>query len=208
MTRRYLALGDSYTIGEGVSANERWPRQLAVAVRRAGISLGDPDIVAKTGWTTMELLAALDALSPPMRDDYALVSLLIGVNDHYRGLGVRAFREGFLRLLARAVHYAGGESSAVLVPSIPDWGVTPFAATDPRGVASIAKEIDQFNASIRDEARKAGARFVDVTSASRAALANSALLANDTLHPSSIMYREWVRLIVPEALGALGEGSR
>jgi len=202
VTRRYLALGDSYTAGEGVSAGEGWPIQLAASVREAGVPFGDPDIVAKTGWTTVELLAAIDALSPPFRDHCDLVSLLIGVNDQYRGLGARVFRDGFVKLLSRAVSYARNDPSRVLVISIPDWGVTPFAKTDPRGPLAIAKEIDEFNTLIQGEARKASARFIDVTPASREAARNRALLAVDGLHPSPLMYAEWVRLILPEAIRA------
>jgi lysophospholipase L1-like esterase len=203
VTRRYLALGDSYTIGEGVYADERWPMQLAAAAREAGVPLADPEIVAKTGWTSTELLAAIDALSPPLRTDYDLVSLLIGVNDQYRGLGARAFRTGFVRLLSRAVNYARNEAGRVLVLSIPDWGSTPFANTDPRGALAIAHEIDEFNAVIRDEARAASARFVEVTPESRKAAWEGALLAADELHPSAIMYAGWVRILLPEALRAI-----
>ena len=203
MTRRYLALGDSYTIGEGVNPNERWPMQLAAAARDAGVPLGDPEIVAKTGWTTTELLAAMDALSPPLRKNYDLVTLLIGVNDQYRGLGVLGFHAGFLKLLLRAVSYAGNESARVLVISIPDWGVTPFAKSDPRGSVAITKEIAEFNAAIRDETRAASARFVDVTLESRKAARDGTLLAADGLHPSALMYAEWVRILLPEALRAI-----
>jgi lysophospholipase L1-like esterase len=204
VTRRYLALGDSYTAGEGVNASEGWPMQLAASVRDAGVAFGDPDIVAKTGWTTAELLAAIDALSPPLRDQCDLVSLLIGVNDQYRGLGARVFRDGFVKLLSRAVSYARNEPSRVLVISIPDWGVTPFAKTDPRGAPAIAKEIDEFNTLIQGEARKASARFIDVTPASREAARDRALLAVDGLHPSPLMYAQWIRLILPEAIRASG----
>lgn len=208
MTRRFLALGDSYTIGEGVSANERWPLQLAAALCDAGIAVGTPEIVAKTGWTTAELLAAIDALSPSHRSDYDLVSLLIGVNDQYRGFGERVFRDGFVSLLSRAVGFANNEPARVLVISIPDWGVTPFASTDPRGAAAIAEEIDGFNAVIRDEARQAAVHFVDVTVASRQAASNRGLLATDGLHPSAVMYAEWVRLILPEALRSISREQR
>jgi lysophospholipase L1-like esterase len=176
--------------------------QLAASLRDAGVPLGDPDIVAKTGWTTAELLAAIDALSPPLRDHYDLVSLLIGVNDQYRGLGAHMFHDGFVELLSRAVRYARNEPSRVLVVSIPDWGVTPFAKTDPRGALAIAQEIHEFNALIQGEARKASARFIDVMPASREAAQDRALLAVDGLHPSPVMYAEWVRVILPEALRA------
>ena len=203
MTLRYLALGDSYTIGEGVNADERWPMLLAAAARTAGIPLGDPEIVARTGWTTSELLSAIDSLSPPPRRDYDLVSLLIGVNDQYRGLGMRTFRDGFVQLLSRAVMYAGDEPARVLVISIPDWGVTPFAEADPRGVLAIGNEIAEFNVLIHREAHEHGARFIDITLTSRGAAHDRALLAPDGLHPSAVMYADWARIILPEALRAV-----
>lgn len=207
MTRRFLAFGDSYTIGEGVAANERWPVQLAAAVRAVGVSVTDPLIVARTGWTTTELLAAIDRLSPSLPRRFDLASLLIGVNDQYRGLGVGTFREGFSVLLSRALTFAGGDARRVLVISIPDWGVTPFAASDPRGAAAISDEIDGFNDVAQDAARQAGAPYLDVTGVSRRAAQDRTLLAADALHPSGAMYAEWVRLILPVALRALSPRS-
>ena len=204
MTLRYLALGDSYTIGEGVNADERWPMLLAAAARTARIPLGDPEIVARTGWTTSELLSAIDSRSPPLQSNYDLVSLLIGVNDQYRRLGAYAFHAGLESLLSRAVSYARNEPARVLAISIPDWGVTPFAKADPRGALAIAKEIDEFNALIQERARTIGTSFVDVTQTSRRAARDRALLAPDGLHPSGLMYAEWVRIILPEALRAAG----
>jgi len=203
VTRRYVALGDSYTIGEGVSPSERWPALLASALRQRGVPIADPVIVARTGWTTSELLAALDAISSPLPRAFDLVSLLIGVNDQYRGLGVHAFRDGFEKLVSRALDYAGGEPRHVVVVSIPDWGVTPFAASDPRGAIAIGGEINQFNAIARDAARQADMGFVDVTPLSRQAATDRTLLAPDGLHPSGAMYASWVELLEPVALRAL-----
>ena len=204
MTRRFLALGDSYTIGEGVSAAERWPAQLVAVARSAGMALGDPQIIARTGWTTSELLAALEAVSPPPRRDFDLVSLLIGVNDQYRAHGSGAFRDGFSVLLSCAIGFAGGMAQRVVAISIPDWGVTPFAATDPRGREAIGAEIDEFNAAAQGAARQAGAAFVDVTTVSRRAAHDRTLLAADGLHPSAAMYADWATVILPIALRALG----
>jgi lysophospholipase L1-like esterase len=206
VTRRYLALGDSYTVGEGVDASERWPVQLAAAVCEAGAPLADPTFIAKTGWTAGELLAALDAISPPLSVDYDLVSLLIGVNDQYRGLTGGVFRESFLKLLSRAVNFAGGDAKRAVVVSIPDWGVTPFARSDPRGATAIAAEIDAFNAIARESTRQAGAQFVDVTALSRRAASDRTLLAGDGLHPSRDMYSLWVQTILPAALRSLKSG--
>nr|WP_325311146.1 SGNH/GDSL hydrolase family protein [Longimicrobium sp.] len=194
---RYLALGDSYTIGEGVAPEERWPTQLAAMLRARGIGVADPEIVATTGWTTDELDAGIDAAAP--RGPYTLVSLLIGVNNQYRGRPADEYRAQFRALLRRAIGFAGGDAGRVVVLSIPDWGVTPFA--EGRDRAQIAHEIDAFNAINRDAARELGARWVDVAPASR--LAPSAVVG-DGLHPSAEQYRDWAVLAFPEALAALG----
>ncbi|MBW3569878.1 MAG: SGNH/GDSL hydrolase family protein [Gemmatimonadetes bacterium] len=197
---RFLALGDSYTIGEGVDPAERWPVQLAGLLRERGIPVGDPQIIARTGWTTDELSAAIDRADP--RGPYALVTLLIGVNNQYRGRDAEEYRAQFAALLQRAIGFAGGEASRVVVLSIPDWGVTPFAAGRDR--AKIAAEIDAYNAINREEAQRAGAHWVDVTAQSREAGADAAFLVADGLHPSGRAYAEWARLALPAAVQALG----
>jgi lysophospholipase L1-like esterase len=194
---RYLALGDSYTIGEGVEAGERWPAQLAALLRARGIAVADPEIVARTGWTTDELDAAIDHAAP--RGPYALVSLLIGVNDQYRGGAAAAYRPRFAAMLRRATGFAGGEASRVVVLSIPDWGVTPFAGNRDR--ASIAAEIDAFNAAAREVTAEQGARWVDVTPTSRET--GASMLVADGLHPSGSQYAMWADLALPAALAAL-----
>ena len=181
---RFLALGDSYTIGEGVAPEERWPAQLAALMRDRGVDVGQPLIIARTGWTTDELDAGIDAVNP--QPPYALVTLLIGVNNQYRGRSAEEYRGQLRDLLRRAVHFAGDDAARVVVVSIPDWGVTPFAAGRDR--AQIAAEIDAFNAIGLDEARKAGAAFVDVTPESSRDGADPAVLAADGLHPSGRMY--------------------
>lgn len=204
MTASYLALGDSYTIGEGVAAPDRWPVQLAAALRARGTSIEEPVIVAQTGWTTAELLAALDALPFDRGRAFSLVSLLIGVNDQYRGLESKTFHANFDRLLSRAVTHADGRADHVLVLSIPDWSVTPFASRDWRSAEVIAREIETFNLELRRRAIAGGARFVDVTPCSRCAAENPALLASDGLHPSAAMYAQWTAIVLPEAVAALG----
>jgi lysophospholipase L1-like esterase len=199
---RYLALGDSYTIGESIAPAGRWPVQLAALLRRRGVAIGEPEIVARTGWTTAELAAGIDAAAP--RGPFALVSLLIGVNDQYRGGRPQDYRAGFTALLRRAIAFAGGEPGRVIVLSIPDWSVTPFAAESGRDLPRIAREIRQFNDVNREETRRAGARYVDITPVSQRALGDRALLAGDGLHPSAAMYAEWARLALPEAAAALG----
>jgi lysophospholipase L1-like esterase len=193
-----LCLGDSYTIGEGVQPGERWCDELARSLREHGVAVVSPTIVARTGWTTDELSEAIDAARPT--GPFALVTLLIGVNDQYRGRAVSEFRRRFAQLLARAVAFADDHAERVLVLSIPDWGVTPFAAGRDRW--AIAGEIDAFNKAVRDETAKTAAHFVDITPLSRSAEAKTQIVA-DGLHPSATMYAEWARLALPAALGAL-----
>ena len=199
---RYLALGDSYTIGERVEPRERWPAQLASLLRHEGLAALEPEIIARTGWTTDELMADIERAAPEGRFD--LVSLLIGVNDQYRGRDAEEYRAPFRALLERAVAFAGGEAGRVVVVSIPDWGATPFARGRDR--ARIAAEIDRFNAVNREETERTGARYVDVTGISglSGAPGAEALVAADGLHPSGAMYAEWTRRILPQALAALG----
>ncbi len=200
---RYLALGDSYTIGEGVAARDRWPVQLAAALRAGGLPVAEPEIIATTGWTTDELRAAIDASAgtPP----YALVSLLIGVNNQYRGRDLDNYRGEFAGLLATAVSMAGAEPARVVVVSIPDWGVTPFAADKGADVVRVADEIDRFNAINRELAEGAGAHWVDVTAISRGA--GRDLLVGDGLHPSAAQYAMWTARILPVARQILAGDS-
>lgn len=201
---RYLALGDSYTIGESVLTTERWPVQLAARLQAQGVRQAAPQIIARTGWTTDELLAAL-AQHPP-QGPFALVSLLIGVNNQYRGRDSEEYRQQFQQLVQMAIAYAGGQAERVLVLSIPDWGVTPFAAQLRRD--TIAAAIDQFNAIKRAETQSAGAHYVDITPLSRQAQHDLTLIAHDGLHPSGRMYTRWVELALPVALAALGQGAQ
>ena len=196
----FLALGDSYTIGEGLAASESWPAQLVPLLRARGIAIADPTILARTGWTTVELLAAIDSarLEPP----YDLVTLLIGVNDQYRGGSAADYRPRFRELLERAVALAGADAGRVIVLSIPDWSVTPFAAGRDRG--AISRAIEAFNRVGREETHlRSAPRWVDVTEASRADARDDRLLAADGLHPSAAMYAEWVRLVLPAAVQIL-----
>lgn len=194
---RFLALGDSYTIGEGVPSSDRWPMQLAALLRRDGCDIADPELVATTGWTTDELAVGIEAASPAGRFD--LVSLLIGVNNQYRGRSLDQYRDDFRDLLGQAIAFAGGEPSRVVVLSIPDWGVTPFA-TD-RDRVRIADEIDAFNAVNGEEAVLAGAHYVDITGDSRA---HPDEVMADGLHPSGAAYERWAELTLPAARAALG----
>ena len=200
---RFLALGDSYTIGESVPESDRWPVQLAGMLRERGVNVADPVIIARTGWTTDELAAGIDAAAPEGRFD--LVSLLIGVNNQYRGRDAEEYRQQFRERLSQAVRFANGDARRVIVLSIPDWGVMPFA--EGRDRARIASEIDRFNAINREETSRAGARYVDVTPVSREATRDPSLAAGDGLHPSGAQYRRWAELALPAALAALGRGE-
>jgi lysophospholipase L1-like esterase len=195
---RYLALGDSYTIGESVEASERWSNQLADFLKAGGIAT-ELTIIAKTGWTTNELWEGVQTWK--IDAPYDLVSLLIGVNNQYRGYDIDEYREQFAFLLNKAIEYTGGNPKHVIVLSIPDWGVTPFARG--RNTEQIAKDIDKFNMLNCEETEKAGAYYVDVTPISREAVNDPSLIASDGLHPSGRMYTEWAKLTYPAALEAL-----
>lgn len=196
---RFLALGDSYTCGEGVQPPEGWCWQLAALLRSDGIRMEDPEVVARTGWTTDELIDGLAAAPPD--GTFQLVSLLIGVNDQYRGRDLEGYAARFTELLEYAIRRAAGDARRVLVLSIPDWGVTPFASGHDR--ARVAREIDRFNAVNRSLAREHGAQYTDVTTISRQAGGALDMLVADQLHPSGRMYARWARLALPAAHRAL-----
>jgi lysophospholipase L1-like esterase len=193
----YLALGDSYTIGEGVEESGRWPLRLAATLRAEGIALADPRIIATTGWTTDELSAAMDAAEPLGEWDF--VSLLIGVNNQYRGRDVDDYAGEFTSLLQRAIALAGGRTGRVLVLSIPDWGVTPFARRELRSPRRIAAELDAYNAAAKDICASLGVAFVDITGTSRDGGDAADMLAADGLHPSAAMYARWAEAALPVA---------
>jgi lysophospholipase L1-like esterase len=197
---RFLALGDSYTIGESVEPSERWPTQLAARMRGDGIDLSDPVIIARTGWTTGDLLAAMDQAK--LTGKFDLVMLLIGVNNQFQGRSEEEYRQQFSELLTRAVGLAGGNVGHVVVLSIPDWSVMPFGRNF--DVKRMSGEIDRFNAICREESIGAGVGYVDVTAASRGATTRPGLVAGDGLHPSGEQYGEWVEGamgVVKEAVG-------
>ena len=194
---KYLALGDSYTIGEGVAEDGRWPAVLARALRAEGVALDDPRIIATTGWTTDELAAAIDAAEPLGEWDF--VSLLVGVNNQYRGRSLENYREEFTTLLQRAIDFARGRAERVLVLAIPDWGVTPFGTASGRDVAQIARELDAFNAAAAAICAQHGVAFVDIAPVARVRGAEAAMLAEDGLHPSAAMYALWAAQALPVA---------
>lgn len=182
----FLALGDSYTIGEAVPQNERWPELLKHLLLEKGIDITHIDIIAKTGWTTDELLKAIEERN--LQGKYTYVSLLIGVNNQYRGYDINVYKVEFERLLNIAIGYCEDKKN-VIVLSIPDWGVMPFA--DGKDRAAIALEIDAYNVANKTITAQYGIAYVDVTEISRRVETDKSLVANDDLHPSGKMYALW-----------------
>ena len=191
--KTYLALGDSYTIGESVQDSLRWPNQLVSELNQNRKKFEAATIVAQTGWTTDELAAAMDTAQ--LTPSYDYVSLLIGVNNQYRGRSIGNFETEFIQLLDRAIILGGQEGTNIFVLSIPDWGVMPFA--EGRDRLQIAQEIDQFNSVIQAVCRDKNIVYFDITAISREATTNALLVAQDGLHPSGTMYARWVSTVLP-----------
>lgn len=200
---RFLALGDSYTIGESVLAKERWPVVLTEKLEAEKIFFQSPEIIAVTGWTSDELLDGIKKAQP--KGSYDLVSLLIGVNNQYRGGSEKIYAKEFKLLLQKAIAFAGGDSKKVFVLSIPDWGVMPFA--EGRDQYKISLEIDSFNQINRKITSELKVAYVDITPISREARKNKSLGAKDGLHPSGKMYRLWVDLMFPTVSNILNPSS-
>lgn len=197
----YLALGDSYTIGESVPMESNFPHQLAARLNHEGLDVGLPRIIAKTGWTTSELQAAIKAAA--LKQKFGLVTLLIGVNNQYRGESLNIYRKEFKELLQTALDFANGDKTHVFVVSIPDWGVTPYGLNSGRSQLTIASEIDAFNAINKEETLALGVNYTDITAASRKALSDASLVAADGLHYSAKMHAEWVANLLPAVVKAL-----
>lgn len=187
---RFLALGDSYTIGESVKKGKRWPEQLSDKLKQDSIKL-KPTIVATTGWTTDELLSGI-VKSDDIKGKYDLVSLLIGVNNQYRGYNEEQYEKEFKVLLDRAIEFADGNPHHVFVVSIPDYGVTPFVEEKGMDPQKIGDELDSYNAIAQKIATLRDISFIDITGISRKAKDNPELIASDGLHPSGEMYKLWV----------------
>jgi lysophospholipase L1-like esterase len=187
----YLALGDSYTIGEGVGLEDRYPMQLVREWNKsAKIPFSTPLIIAKTGWTVDELEAGIQA-TPTAAEGYDLVTLLIGVNNQYRGRSVESFAVDFEKMLQRAIAFAKGKKSRVIVISIPDWGVTPFA--EQKGVEpnQVAKAIDAYNRTKKEICEKQGIKLIDITDDYRMDGGLPEGVVEDQLHPSKLIYGQW-----------------
>lgn len=191
-TLSYLALGDSYTIGEGVELSDRYPMQLVQEWNRtAKKPFPSPLIIAKTGWTVDELEAGIQA-TPTAAEGYDLVTLLIGVNNQYRGRSVESFAVDFEKMLQRAISFARGKKKRVVVLSIPDWGVTPFAISKGVDPAQVAAGIDAYNETKKAICAKNGVKFIDITSEYRIAGALPEGVVEDQLHPSKLIYKKWM----------------
>lgn len=188
---RYLALGDSYTIGESVPEDKNFPNQVADLLRKEKISIDDPAIVAKTGWTTDELQEMLSRTR--LRIPFDFVTLLIGVNNQYRGRSTDEYAEQFTQLLQQAIGFAGEKSNHVIVLSIPDWGVTPFA--EGRDRANIAKEIDAFNAINEKISNHYKVHYINITAFTRESANDNTFVAKDGLHPSAKDYARWAEKV-------------
>ena len=189
----YLALGDSYTIGQSVSQDESYPYQLTALLKTDSIPVNVPKIIAITGWTTDDLINAIRG-SGITGQKYDFVTLLVGVNDQYQGLSQDNYKIKFTQVLNTAIASAGGDTSRVFVLSIPDYGVTPFARGND---AVIGPLIDQFNTINKQVSLAAGVHYLDITPISRIAATEPDLIAPDGLHPSGKMYTEWMKLLEP-----------
>lgn len=191
----YLAIGDSYTIGEQVPAKDNFPNQVYSLMKKNNPDFAEPRIIAKTGWTTDELEKGIIAAdkAEPLQASYDFVTLLIGVNNQYRGRTVENYKPEFEELLKKAIRFAGNKANHVVVVSIPDWGVTPFASGRDR--AQIAREIDAYNAAAKEICDKYNVHYIDITPWTREAAKDNSLLAGDGLHPSGKEYKKWAEKI-------------
>ena len=194
MTKHYftwLALGDSYTTGESVALHESFPYQTIQILRNNGLHFQAPEIVAATGWITLELVEHI--IHTRLNESYDFVTLLIGVNNQYRGLSEEDYKEDFEFLLKKAIHFADDRSDHVIVLSLPDWSVTPFAKD--RDTKKISEEIDRFNTINEQLSAAYKVRYINITPGTREAANHSELVTKDGLHPSKKEYAKWAQLV-------------
>ncbi|HET8858368.1 SGNH/GDSL hydrolase family protein [Marivirga sp.] len=191
----YLALGDSYTIGEAVDSDSTWSQLLVTKLNQKGIDLKLEKIVATTGWTTDELISAIEKDKELANNTYDVVSLLIGVNNQYRGYGIKQYEEEFEFLLKKAIQLAGKKAENVFVVSIPDYGVTPFVKKNNKNAELIGKELKLYNQIAQNISNDYGVMFFDITPISLKAVWDKTYVAKDELHPSAKMYEEWAEYI-------------
>ena len=192
-TSKFLALGDSYTIGQSVEVNERWPVQFLKELKATTNVIDTLQIIAQTGWRVDQLKEAMNSsdLEPP----YGIVSLLIGVNNQYQGQNANDFRPEFIEILEKSLKLVENRTERLFVISIPDWGASPYGFGFDR--AKVSKEINEFNSVVKEESEKRGLRYFNITTISRRALTDRTLIASDGLHPSGKMYKLWVDKIIP-----------
>lgn len=191
----YLALGDSYTIGEGVEESMRWPVLLTAELRSKGFAVNDPKIIAKTGWTTQNLLNAMEANLG--NEKYDLVSVLIGVNNQYQNRSIEEFESDLKTIFTDAINLSKNAEKGVFIVSIPDYGATPFGASN---ADEIGKEIAEYNDVLQRTATQFNLDFYDITPISKRAKSDPALVAGDGLHPSGKMYLLWVESFLDKVL--------
>jgi acyl-CoA thioesterase-1 len=194
---QYLALGDSYTIGQGVDTLDRWPNQLSSKLEQDGYTIEKTDIIAQTGWKTSDLLNAIEDSS---LENYNLMSLLIGVNNQFSGIPFEIYANEFDELINQMIDAVG--SNRIFVVSIPDYGVTPFGSNNSE---TIAQELDDYNEYARSRCQALNIPYINITEISRTLGASDGALASDNLHPSGIQYAEWVEEIAPAVTEIIGE---
>jgi lysophospholipase L1-like esterase len=197
--KTWLALGDSYTIGQSVGVTERFPHQTASLLMQQNVQFAEPVYLAQTGWTTQNLLNAIASQNPPAT--YDVVSLLIGVNDQYQGLDTGGYTTRFTLLLEKAIQFAKGKPSNVFVLSIPDYSATAFVPASNK--PAVRQQIDMFNAINKRITDSYGVSYTDITPSSREAESNSSLVANDGLHPSGLEYKKWAAMLAPKMKAVL-----
>jgi lysophospholipase L1-like esterase len=191
--KTYLALGDSYTLGEAVIPGGSFPFQLADKLRAGGVKVGLPHVIASTGWTTINLLAALK--EEPLEEKYDFVTVLIGVNNQYVKRSLTEYRIHFVEILNKAISHSRGGRATVYVLSIPDWTVTPFGKLKNTKLESAS--VDVYNTVNREESKNASVHYIDITAASRIADSDDSYTSIDGLHPSYKMYKEWADKLYP-----------
>jgi lysophospholipase L1-like esterase len=194
----YLALGDSYTIGQSVGETERFPAQIVAILRQQGIKISNPVYIAQTGWTTGNLQQAINNQNP---SSFNVVTLLIGVNDQYQRVDTSSYAIRFAQLLEKAISLANGKKSNVFVLSIPDYSATPFVASPDK--IRVSTEIDLFNAINKRVTLFYGVSYTDITPSTRQAATNATLIASDNLHPSGSEYRKWAEFLAPKIKAVL-----
>lgn len=201
---RYLALGDSYTIGTGINEENNYPNQLTDSLNARAYTFDTTAVIATNGWTTSDLKNGIEESQPDTNFD--LVSLLIGVNNQYQGLDVELYQTEFKELLDQAIRFANGDTSSVFIISIPNYGVTPFGQS--RDPIMIEEEIKIYNNIAKDFSTDYGIPFINVTDISEMAENDLTLLASDNLHPSAVMYAMWVEKMLPAVTQILTKNER